>query len=291
MYDLAVAYRIYPKVSGPAKTLPYSDNKLYQAELCLRSFKAGLGKLRTKMYVIFDNCPDSYQELFRRYFVTEDLVLMPVENVGSWGTILLQIDTLLRQNDARAVYFAEDDYLYKPKALEQMLALLQGGRDVQFVTGFDHPDYYNLNFHDFAKEMQVHGGQHWHSAASTCHTFMTTKAALQRYRAVFGASKHRVQDASQWISITKQRIFNPRYVGRAIVNHDYISRIMVKAWLFCWKQILFGPPAKLWAPVPSLCLHLDAVHPAPTFDLAQQLIEESTRIETAEEPRAIPKRG
>ena len=118
-------------------------------------------------------------------------------------------------------------------------------------TGFDHPDCYNLKFHDFAKELQVYGNQHWRSAASTCHTFMTTKGALQRYQAVFGASKHQVQDASQWISITKHRIFNLRYLGRAIVNHDFISRIMVKAWLFCWKQILFGPSAKLWAPVPS----------------------------------------
>ena len=37
-YDLAVAYRIYPEVSRPAQSLPFGDDKLKQAGICLRSF-------------------------------------------------------------------------------------------------------------------------------------------------------------------------------------------------------------------------------------------------------------
>ncbi len=44
-YDLAIAYRIYPKVAKPAQGLPFSGVKFRLSEICLRSFKESLGNL------------------------------------------------------------------------------------------------------------------------------------------------------------------------------------------------------------------------------------------------------
>jgi len=42
-HDLAVAYRIYPKVSRPALGLGFGEDKLSLSEACLKSFKDSLG--------------------------------------------------------------------------------------------------------------------------------------------------------------------------------------------------------------------------------------------------------
>ena len=49
-YDLVVAYRLYPKVSKSAQSLPFGDDKALLAETCLKSFKDSLGSLRVKFW-------------------------------------------------------------------------------------------------------------------------------------------------------------------------------------------------------------------------------------------------
>jgi hypothetical protein len=63
-YDLVIAYRIYPKVAKPAQGLPFSQDKLMLAEICLRSFKEALGGLRVKLWALLDGCPNEYADLF-----------------------------------------------------------------------------------------------------------------------------------------------------------------------------------------------------------------------------------
>jgi hypothetical protein len=277
MYDLAVAYRVYPKVSKPSLGLPFDDDKYRQAELALRSFRRSLDGLRVKVWAVLDGCPAEYEEMFRRYFAAEDLVLVPMDQVGNHGTFAKQVDILLAQTDADAVYFAEDDYLYLPGAFAAMLAFLRGGRRVDFVTSYDHPDCYALPLHDFPKQMQIFKGAHWRNAASTCLTFLTTKGVLAEYEAVFRSYSKGNYDSSLWLSLTKYRILNPVSVVRFLTMDRLMRRIMVKSWLYGWQQNLFGRTAMLWAPVPSIGLHLNIDHPAPGFDLAAEMIAEDTR--------------
>jgi hypothetical protein len=277
MYDLAVAYRVYPKVSKPSLGLPFDDDKLRQAEIALGSFRRALGGLRVKIWAVLDGCPPSYEKMFRRHFAPEDLVLVPMNGVGNHATFGKQLDILLQQTDADAVYFAEDDYVYLPDAFQALLAFLRGGRDVDFVTAFDHPDCYLLPLHDFPKQLQVFNGRyrgatHWRSAASTCLTFLTTKSALVEYEPVFRSYTRRNYDSSLWLSITKYRILNPACVLRFLLADRLMRRIMVKAWLYGWRQNVFGRRAQLWAPIPSLGLHLDRGHPAPGFDLTAEML-------------------
>src|ERR1700732_3498377 len=99
-YDLAVAYRIYPKVADAASSFQCGDDKLRISELCLRSFKDSLKNLRVKVWVLLDGCPDGYANLFRKYFETEDLVLIPLPGLGNQATFAKQIDILLQQDDS-----------------------------------------------------------------------------------------------------------------------------------------------------------------------------------------------
>jgi hypothetical protein len=39
------------------------------------------------------------------------------------------------------VYFAEDDYFYRD-CVDEMIELIRNRRNVDFVTPYDHPDYY-----------------------------------------------------------------------------------------------------------------------------------------------------
>src|SRR5579864_984045 len=109
-YDLAVAYRVYPRVSGPALDLPFGDDKYSLSEVCLRSFKESLGNLRVKMWAILDGCPPEYEVMFRKYFDDSELVIVTLDSVGNLQTFATQIEMLLGQSDADLVYFAEDDY-------------------------------------------------------------------------------------------------------------------------------------------------------------------------------------
>ncbi len=278
MYDLAVAYRIYPKVSKPSLGLPFEDDKLHQAELCVRSFARAVASLKVKIWAVMDSCPPEYEAMFRRYFAPEDLVLVPLTKAGNFGTFSRQMDILLSQTDAEAVYFAEDDYLYLPSDFSLMLRFLEQGKDVHFVSALDHPDDYCLDFHRGPKWVQIFEGTHWRSAASTCLTFLTTKKTLQRYTRIFRSYERDNYDTSLWMSVTKHRLFH--IFSPVIYNAEdkfFNLRALMKAWIYGFRQNLFGARARLWVPMPSLALHLDRHHPAPGFDMTAWMLEEDRR--------------
>src|SRR5208282_1689556 len=102
-YDLAVAYRICPKVSSHRPPI-FADDKLKLARFCLDSFKASLGNLRVKMWVLLDDCPLAYEEMFSRIWSPEDLVLARFPGVGDAATFREQVRILMEQTDAEMVY-------------------------------------------------------------------------------------------------------------------------------------------------------------------------------------------
>jgi hypothetical protein len=265
-YDLAVAYRIYPKVSGSALSLPFGDDKYRLADICLKSFKASLAGLRVKLWVLLDGCPPKYIDLFTKYFDVDDLVLMTLNGIGNEATFSRQIEILVTQQDAEVVYFAEDDYLYLSGEFECMIDFLLKHEDAHFVSPYDHLDCYTTELHRTPKRLNVHGGRHWRTAASTCLTFLTTQETLRKTQAVFRHYKRRSFDCSLWLSLTKNRIFNPLFFSRQLMRERFFCRIIVKSWLYCWQQILFGQRWKLWVPIPGIATHLDSNALSPNVD-------------------------
>ena len=278
-YDLAVAYRIYPKVSQPALGLPFSDDKLRLAEICLRSFKQSLQGLRVKIWAIPDGCPESFADLFRKYFDPEDLVLVPLPAVGNHATFGKQIDILLSQTDSDFVYFAEDDYVYLPGQFRRMISFMNAGNHVDFITPYDHLDCYTLEIHRRPKWLRVHSGQHWRTAASTCLTFLTRKKTLASNERNFRTYCRRNYDSSLWLSMTKFSIFNPVQTLRFALTELWLAKVVIKAWLYGWVQILFGKRVMLWVPVPAIATHLDIRALSPNFDWPALINEQAAGIE------------
>jgi Glycosyl transferase family 2 len=284
-YDLAVAYRIYPKVAKTAQTFPSGDNKLHQAEVCLRSFRNSFGSLRVRIWAILDGCPSEYQELFQSCFAPEDLVLIDVNKIGNRATYAKQIEVLLAQQQAEYVYFAEDDYLYLPDQLERMVKFLRDGPDVDFVTPYDHPDCYHLRLHHKPKWVTVFEGHHWRTAASTCLTFLTRKSTLAKYKHTLMTYSRGNGDCPMWLSLTKSRVFNPLASLSFLVKGEFSWKLVVSAWLFGWRQIIFGKPAKLWVPLPGVATHLCEGLLSPTIDWLHFFNGDADRISASEIPQ------
>jgi hypothetical protein len=275
-YDIAVAYRIYPKVAEAALAFPSGDDKYRLSEICLKSFKESLAGLRAKIWVLLDGCPPNYADLFTKYFDRDDLVLLNLDGLGNQATFRKQMEILLEQWDANVVYFAEDDYVYLPGQFRCMIDFLAGHEDVDFISPYDHLDCYTLDLHRGPKWLKVYGGRHWRTASSTCLTFLTTQATLKKTQGVFRNYKRRSFDCSLWLSLTKQRVFNPFFFCTNLVRGRFFCKIILKSWLYCWQQILFGKRWMLWVPIPGIATHLDCAALSPNVDwltLMQERIE------------------
>lgn len=283
-YDVAIAYRIYPKVAAPAVGLPYSEDKLRLSEICLRSLKESLGGLRAKIWVLLDGCDDSYAAVFRKYFKEQDLVLIPLPGIGNLPTFGKQIEILNEQEDSEFVYFAEDDYVYLPNQFSLMLDFMSSHEDVDFISPYDHLDCYTRIIHNRPKWVRVHARHHWRTAASTCLTFLTTREILRAKAKIFKTYCRRNSDCSLWLSLTKHSLFDPTRFAQIAVREPLFARIIVKAWLYGWFQILFGDRRKLWTPVPGIATHLDkaALSPSVNWPAIMNELGERTGFTEAE---------
>src|SRR5690242_18505821 len=283
-YDLAIAYRIYPGIAGVARDFPFGGDKLRQAEVCLRSLRSSLGSLRVKIWAILDGCPPEYRALFERYFPAEDLVLLDLNHVGNRATFVKQMDVLLSQENAELVYFAEDDYLYLPGQFELMLEFLREHPGMDFVTPYDHQDCYRLDLHRGPQWLTIFEGHHWRTAASACLTFLTRKTTLATYQRVFRTYARRNAGCGLWLSLTKWRVFNLPALLRFVARKEFYWKNIVKAWIFCWPQILFGKRVRLWVPVPGIATHLSAGLLSPGVDWLALMRGKAQAQEAPEHP-------
>lgn len=257
-YDLAVAYRIYPKVSSHPPPV-FADDKLKLATLCLESFKRSLGNLRIKLWVLLDGCPPSYEELFTKLWPAVDLVFKRYPGVGDAKTFREQAMILAEQTDAEIVYLAEDDYFYLPGQFVKAVNFFRENAGVDFVSPYDHPDIYSTALHRVPRETKIAEGTTWQSCMSTTHTFLTTRTRLREARWVLLRHYGRVSpDLSRWMALTKRRVFNPLFFAHSVIRCPFWAGSIFHAWRYCWKQILFGRRFNLWIPRPSIATHMVA---------------------------------
>ncbi len=261
--DIAIVYRIYPKISKVPAAFP--DDKLKMSELCLSSFKRALSGISFKLWVILDNCPSQYNELFKKYF-GDEVELIPTPQIGNPGTFGMQMDILLAQNEAEIVYFAEDDYFYLDNAFLEMLEMMKSQHKPDFLTPYYHLDYDTMDLHRWNKSEITFRKRDWRTENTTCMTFMTTKKILKQTERVFRTYTRKNYDASLWLTLTKKKIFNPIIYPQYLFKEFSTFKILGKAWLYSAVDLLFGKPYKLYAPVQSLGTHLDSKFLAPGVD-------------------------
>lgn len=263
-YDLAVCYRIYPRVSG-RPIFAFTD-KLELVRLNLKSFAAALGGLKVKLWVILDNCPPIYQELVRGLLPHTDLEFILLPGEGNWATFERQIELLTHQSASELVYFAEDDYLYLPNALELAVRFMQRHDGVEFVTLYDHADYYTKYIHQLAGLEFNEDSHRWRIVASTCLTFLARQQALRETAEVFRTFCRGNSDLGLWLALTKTRALNPWSFLRSLHDGLFFSASHALAWRYAWRQLLRGRRRKLWVPVPSLATHMEISGLAPGVD-------------------------
>jgi hypothetical protein len=276
-YDLVVAYRIYPRVS--LSPLVFQKDKYNLSKLCLESFKLSLGNLKVKIFVLLDNCPPEYKEIFKKYFLDKDLEFIDLEGIGNFRTFNMQIDILLKQNYSDIIYFAEDDYFYLPNQFYQMVDFLVKNKDVHFVSPYDHLDYYTHKIYNSKYYVKIFNDRHWRTASFTCLTFLTTKSTLLKTRYFFRSYSRRNYDISLWLGLTKYGVFS---FNRIFQNPNYADnltlKIYVKIWLYGWYRILFGKRWKLWIPIPSIGTHMQNDRLAPTIAWIEKINKQLSDI-------------
>ena len=272
-YDLAVAYRIYPKISISCANRPpiFIEDKLKLAELCLKSFKNSLGGLRVKLWALLNDCPTAYESIFTKLWAPEDLVLLRYPGVGAGTTLHEQARILMEQTDAEIVHFAEDDYFYLPDQFHLAVDFLKQNPDADFVAPYQGLGFYTGDMENLSRETRVFGGKDWNSCVSTTHTFLAKRAALiecqDLFHRLFRALRGRgVPDLAMWMALTKKRVFNPIKFIYWLVPHRFWAGSMVLAWYYCWRQILFGRRYTLWSPHPAIATHMVAGLEAPGID-------------------------
>jgi hypothetical protein len=135
-YDVAVAYRIYPKISKSRHSPQvFPKDKLKLAEFCLKSFKNSLGGVRIKLWVLLDNCPPAYEKMFTELWPSEDLVLMRYPGVLETGPHCASRRASSWSRPMRKLcYFAEDDYFYLPDQFPLIVDFLKQNPDADFVA-------------------------------------------------------------------------------------------------------------------------------------------------------------
>jgi hypothetical protein len=250
--DVAIAYRIYPKLSRGAFKLSGWD-KLKLGEVCLKSLLGSLSGVTFKIYAILDGCPPQYEDLFRKLIPKNSLEIFHLPGVGNYVTFMEAIKILLNQDEADLVYFAEDDYFYN-KGFDEMVELIRNRRNVDFVTPYDHPDYYRGDFHRYKSEIVLEK-RLWRTVASTCCTFLTTKDNLRK-TAKYLALYPKLGDYGMWLTLTKMNLKTTLF---------RIHRI-AKIYVFAPKQMFTGRAYKLWAPIPSIATHMMDRYLAPGVD-------------------------
>lgn len=252
MHDVAIAVRVYPGLSQGA----LAPRKEHVVRASLRSLRNSLGDVRARIWVILDGCPPAYDELIRDSLDGIEPDVVRLDGVGNAASFLRQVNLLSEQSESDLVYCLEDDYLHRPLGMPALIGFLRDHDDVDFVSPYDHPDYTRLRLHQHGRAVRDHGGYRWQTRASTTLTFLTRRETLSATRGMFATFQRRNYDASIWLALTRKQVFNPLVAVERLTSDQLMARILAKAWLFGWRQILSGRTRTLWTPAPSVAVHM-----------------------------------
>jgi len=81
-----------------------------------------------------------------------------------------------------------------------------------------------------------------------------------------------------WLSLTKRRIFDIGFFFRHLFREPLSCKIVLKAWLYFWRQILFGQKWTLWVPLPGIATHFDIRALPPVVDWPKLIGQEGEEI-------------
>lgn len=265
--DLAVCYRICPRVSG-RPLFEFGNDKPALLRLNLETFREALGALRARIWFLLDGCPPLYRDLVQSLFPDRTAECVELPGEGNQATFGRQVEILSEQDAAPLVCFAEDDYLYLPGALERGVDFLRGHPEADFATLYDHADHYRTALHRAGTRGALARDSEtvWRPVASTCLTFLARRDTLREARPVFRSYARGNSDLGMWLALTRTGLFNPRTWIRSLGDGLFFPASMALAWRHAPGRILFGRRMRLFAPRPSLATHMERDGLAPGVD-------------------------
>ncbi len=137
---------------------------------CLKSFLVALEKLNEDYEVVFYNdsaIPAEREKLMKKY--GKVIQGNGKGNAKSFGYLL----ELGKKAKSELVYFAEDDYLYMPNALKELIGAFDKYPEASYITLYDHPDKYKKIPAKKPSKLR------WKNVISTCFTFGARRKALR----------------------------------------------------------------------------------------------------------------
>jgi hypothetical protein len=307
-YDIVVAYRVYPKISGNCGYF-VGGNKFDLTKLCLDSFKSSFGNIKVKMFAILDRCPQEYEDLFHEYFDDDDLNIIKISEGGNRETFVVQLKVLLEQNHSNIVMLAEDDYFYLPNTMKHAVDVLKQDK-VDFITTYNHLDYYTMQLYNIDHKYIFTENMAWKRVGATTCSFATTKNILKKTYTHF--SSYRLNNSGSdihiFLRLTKTKMRSPmffiyitlvsskigikilkiceeyllRYTDLRNINYDPrpARRKFLDAWIKAngWKQIMFGKKYNLYSPTFPFSTHLSSQYMSPNHDWDHTMIDSCNEI-------------
>ncbi len=275
-FDVVIAYRCYPWISKKPKYR--NDDKLMMIKFGLKSLVLCLWNLKAKFFIIADWIPEKWEKEIVDVIWKHDYEYIYTQSIWNVSTRNKQIDILLMQNDAQIVYFAEDDYLYQNNwEFKEWIELLKN-KKADFVTLFDHPDYYVWNYHRVKHEYIVTEKRIWRTVPSTCLTFMTTKHNLKNTEKQLRLFwKWSCYDHTMRLIITHYNLYRIMDINlKEKFRKIPVERLyLIITRFYWWKYIIKNKRLKLYAPTPSICTHLEwtDISPLVKWDEIKQNLE------------------
>jgi hypothetical protein len=203
----------------------------------------------------------------------EDLEIKKVVSAGNEKTFLMQINWLLHQNYAEKVFFAEDDYLYRPKMFAQMLQVLDNqSTPVHFVAPHNHGDYYHSVLqHAAGTRLIFEQERHWHAPVSACLTFLTTRRVLTETCNIFRTYKNGNSDFAIFTALVRPSLF--LFPPKSLWRNLFFIKNLVKAHWMTWRQLYFGRRYNLVVPIDAVATHMQFDELGPGVDWAKLIME------------------
>jgi len=230
------------------------------------------GDLRVKYYIILDGCPSSYEAMTNEILSGKSYEIIKTDKIGNLATFKLQVDLLSNQTEADVVYFAEDDYLYKPGVFRNIVNLVRE-KKADFASCYFHRDTLTHPIHHHKREIQYFNEQLWITDSSTCMTFLTTKATLLKAKNILLTYSRGNNDCAMWLVLTKTHILNPVSYLRLFSHKE--SRNILKTGIKYSLQYFFSfQKFKLWIPYPGIGVHLEKefiINKNEWLDVARQV--------------------
>ena len=209
----------------------------FSHESCFRNLvqtiKADPLASHVKIIVLFDGNVEEFSNDFIAKYRDNRLPNLDIQLLRSGSAlnafmIMLHMVRNTQMPDSDLIYLLENDYLHQHGWVSKVFELYESGIDFDYLSLYDHPDYYIIPKLANSTYRIVHSkSHHWRTAPSTCASFMLNKHTFDRDYEVFRAC------------LDDRRLFE-KLVGKN-------GRVLL-------------------SPVPSLSTHVMAEHLSPVVD-------------------------